>query len=346
MSSISCCRRARGADCVASALICILGSARAQTRSSARTHAPPRRGSRGGRHETLAYRAARTAEPVGIGPTIATRNSLRFGRKPVEASAGYASRRGCRGRRQLHGAHLRLFTRRLQPRSGLRQYSLADSRIRPQRRVPARDRQEPLRLVVCAHRARRQGRQHLGDRQGLGHGDQVQPGRPRRDGVRTQVGGLRSRRPSARAQGNIYVEDRNNRRIQVFDGDGTFKREIKIDVPFDENAKPAIGNKPDLTTYLQTGGSFTPGAPWALCITPGPNQVLYSSDSYPGRVYKLSLDGKVLGYLGKSGKQPKQFGWIHEIACPSENELYVAEILTWRVQKLILRPDQQKAAVK
>ena len=70
------------------------------------------------------------------------------------------------------------------------------------------------------------------------------------------------------AQGNIYVGDRNNRRIQVFDGDGTFKREIKIDVPFDESAKPAIGNKPDLTTYLQTGGSFAPGAPWALCITP------------------------------------------------------------------------------
>jgi sugar lactone lactonase YvrE len=146
------------------------------------------------------------------------------------------------------------------------------------------------------------------------------------------------------AQGNIYVGDRNNRRIQVFDGDGAFKREIKIDVPFDENAKPAIGNKPDLTNYLQTGGSFTPGAPWALCITPGPNQVLYSSDSYPGRIYKLSLDGKVLGYLGKSGKQLKQFGWIHEMACPSENELYIAEILTWRVQKLILRPDQQRAA--
>ena len=153
---------------------------------------------------------------------------------------------------------------------------------------------------------------------------------------------------AADAQGLIYVGDRNNRRIQVFDGDGNLKREIKIDVPFDENAKPAIGNKPDLTNYLQTGGSFAPGAPWALCITPGPNQVLYSSDSYPGRIYKLSLDGKVLGYLGKSGKQLKQFGWIHEIACPSENELYVAEILNWRVQKLILRPgpEQQRAENK
>ena len=79
---------------------------------------------------------------------------------------------------------------------------------------------------------------------------------------------------------------------------------------------------------------MAPGAPWAVCITPGPNQVLYASDAFPGRVYKLSLDGKVLGMLGESGKQLKQFGWIHEIACPSENEIYVGELLNWRVQKL------------
>ena len=99
-------------------------------------------------------------------------------------------------------------------------------------------------------------------------------------------------------------------------------------------------------TICQTGGSFAPGAPWALCITPPPNQVLYSSDSYPGRIYKLSLDGKVLGVLGSSGKQLKQFGWIHEIACPSENVLFVAEILNWRVQKLILHPEKTAAASK
>jgi sugar lactone lactonase YvrE len=146
------------------------------------------------------------------------------------------------------------------------------------------------------------------------------------------------------AKGTIYVGDRANRRIQVFDSDGNLKSEIKIDVPFDEAAaRMAIGNKPDLTDYKTKGGTFTPGAPWAICITPPPNQVMYVSDAYPGRIYKLSLDGKVLGVLGESGKQLKQFGWVHEIACPNENTLFVAEILNWRIQKLILKPAPPKA---
>jgi DNA-binding beta-propeller fold protein YncE len=135
------------------------------------------------------------------------------------------------------------------------------------------------------------------------------------------------------AQGNVYVADRGNRRIQVFDGDGKFLRIITIDVPVDPNARPAIGNKPTATT-----GTMAPGAPWAICITPAPNQVLFSSDGFPGRIYKLSLDGKVLGVFGNSGKQLGQLGWVHEIACPSENELFVAEVLNWRVQKLVLEP--------
>jgi len=135
------------------------------------------------------------------------------------------------------------------------------------------------------------------------------------------------------AKGNIYVADRGNRRIQVFDPDGTLLREIKIDVPIPADAKPWFGNQP-----APEGAAAQNGAPWAICITPGPTQFLYSADAFPGRIYKLTLDGKVLGVLGKSGHLAKQFGWIHEIACPSENELYVGELLNWRMQKLTLKP--------
>src|SRR5438034_8148821 len=50
------------------------------------------------------------------------------------------------------------------------------------------------------------------------------------------------------AQGRVYVADRGNRRIQVFDGDGKLLRQITIDLPIDPSARPAIGNKPTQTT--------------------------------------------------------------------------------------------------
>jgi sugar lactone lactonase YvrE len=143
-------------------------------------------------------------------------------------------------------------------------------------------------------------------------------------------------------KGNIYVADRGNRRIQVFDRDGALLRIMKIDVPFDPSIRPAIGRTPDVSKMDSPSvpnKNMMPGSPWVLCITPGPNQVLYTSDAYPGRIYKMTLEGQVLGVLGQAGKQLKQFGWIHGIACPNENTLYVAELLNWRVQKLILHPN-------
>ncbi len=139
-------------------------------------------------------------------------------------------------------------------------------------------------------------------------------------------------------KGNIYVADRGNRRIQVFDPDGNFQREITIDVPVPPDVLPWMGPKPSADAAARQSG-----APWAICITPGPVQYLYSSDAYPGRIYKLSLDGKVLGMLGTSGRQMKEFGWIHELACPAENTLYAAELLNWRVQKLVLHPEKGAA---
>jgi hypothetical protein len=145
------------------------------------------------------------------------------------------------------------------------------------------------------------------------------------------------------AQGNIYVADRGNRRIQVFDSNGTFLRTITIDVPPPPVIHMWMGNPPAPQPPSTVGaappnGTMQNGAPWAICISPGPTQYLYSADAYPGRIYKMTLDGKVVGELGSMGHQLKQFGWVHELACPSENEIYTAEILNWRVQKLILNP--------
>jgi streptogramin lyase len=142
------------------------------------------------------------------------------------------------------------------------------------------------------------------------------------------------------SQNRIYVADRGNARIQVFATSGTLLKTFKIDVPVPADAPAAIGNRPTEAAMTIPGATLTmhPGAPWALCLTRGPTQFLYVADGYPGRIYKLDLDGKVLGWLGGSGKTLKKFGWIHEIACPSENELYVAELLNWRAQKLTLHP--------
>jgi len=132
---------------------------------------------------------------------------------------------------------------------------------------------------------------------------------------------------------NVYVGDRSNRRIQVFDTEGRFLRMFTIDVPPDPRTRAVNGNTP-------TGERLAAviGAPNSICIPPGQSQVMFVGEStYPGRIFKLSLDGKVLGVIGRSGRLLKQFSGAHGLACPSENEIYVAETSNWRVQKLLLR---------
>src|SRR5256712_5993212 len=75
-------------------------------------------------------------------------------------------------------------------------------------------------------------------------------------------------------QGDLYVADRGNRRIQVFDGEGTFQREFTIDVPYDAKARPAIGNLPDLAKIEAGGGRKTtmPRAPSAPGLPARPYQ--------------------------------------------------------------------------
>jgi DNA-binding beta-propeller fold protein YncE len=120
------------------------------------------------------------------------------------------------------------------------------------------------------------------------------------------------------AKNNVYVADRGNWRIQVFDDDLTLR-----------------------AVYGQGG---TIGRNGAICISPGPHQYLYSASSNPtgnldiGQIYKMELDGTVLGKFGRAGKALKEYGAVHEVSCRNENELLVGELLNWRVQKVILHP--------
>lgn len=137
----------------------------------------------------------------------------------------------------------------------------------------------------------------------------------------------------ADASGNIFVGDTGNRRIQVFDTGGKHLREIKIDVPVPADVVPLIGPKPSAADAATLSGT-----PWAMCMTLGTPQMLFVADAYPGRIYKVDpATGMVLGMLGEAGRQLKQFGGIHSLACPTDKEIYVAELLNWRVQRLILR---------
>ena len=116
------------------------------------------------------------------------------------------------------------------------------------------------------------------------------------------------------AKGDVYVGDRTNKRIQVFDNNGTFK-----------------------TQYTNVG------APYAICISGGAHQYLYTSNSNPstsmenGEIYKMELDGRILGKFGKAGKLLKEFGTVHQIDCRNPNEVFVGELTNWRVQKISLK---------
>lgn len=111
-------------------------------------------------------------------------------------------------------------------------------------------------------------------------------------------------------QGNIYVADRGNRRIQVYDSNLNYKRTI-------------------------TGVAST----WSVCITNSSPQYLFSGDGTTGKIYKMDLNGKVLGMMvtGQDHGEEDTGDLVHALDCRSPNVVYVGSASMWDVQKITIR---------
>jgi len=99
----------------------------------------------------------------------------------------------------------------------------------------------------------------------------------------------------------LYVADRGNARIAIFDNDLALK-----------------------TSY------DTVGNPWALCISPGPHPYLFnatnreqtdSGSSTVGEILKMELDGTIVGRIGRADNSRGVFRTIHHLDCRHEDEL-------------------------
>lgn len=111
------------------------------------------------------------------------------------------------------------------------------------------------------------------------------------------------------AQDNVYVADRGNFRIQVYD---------------------------DNLNYLRTISGI--GAPWALCITNTPTQYMYSGDGN-GKLYKMDMTGKVLGMAvtGQDHGSEDTGDLIHSLDCRNPGTVYVGSASMWDVQKVTVK---------
>lgn len=103
-------------------------------------------------------------------------------------------------------------------------------------------------------------------------------------------------------QGRVYVGDRENYRVQIFDADGKF-----------------------LTQWKHVG------SPWGLQLHS--DGTLFMSDGHNDRILKMDLDGKVLGTFGRNGRMPGDLSFPHHLGVDAEGNVFAAEIKNQRVQK-------------
>jgi len=119
------------------------------------------------------------------------------------------------------------------------------------------------------------------------------------------------------SDGLVYVCDRPNDRIQVFQKDGTFVKETFI-------AKKTLGD----------------GSVWDIAFSKDPQQrYLYLADGKNEKIYILERDTlKILTSFGDGGRQPGQFFGVHSIATDSKGNIYTTETYEGkRLQKFVYK---------
>ena len=113
--------------------------------------------------------------------------------------------------------------------------------------------------------------------------------------------------------GLVYVCDRANDRIQVFDKSGKFVKEHRIEPETLQN-----------------------GSVWDLVLSEDKDQkFIFVADGANGQITALVRgSGEQLNQWGRHGRQPGQFKWVHNIAVDSKGNLYTSEVgFGRRVQK-------------
>jgi len=133
--------------------------------------------------------------------------------------------------------------------------------------------------------------------------------------------------------GRVYVGDRGNNRVQIFDNDGNFISQIKLDIRL---PRDTVFN----TAGLPKGknGIYNSYWPNAVVVSRGPNPTIYTNDTSPSTLIAFSLDGRIVGRFGEDGRKVGQFGWMHMLACTEDDdEVYVTELVNMRVSRVRIR---------
>ncbi len=114
--------------------------------------------------------------------------------------------------------------------------------------------------------------------------------------------------------GRVYVADRSNSRVQVFDGSGAY---------LDQWKSPELGR------------------PYGVSIGPNGKAYVIDGGDQPdeppdrSRAFRLSSDGTIEATFGQYGNYDGQFMLGHDIAVGSQGEVFVVDTWGNRVQKFV-----------